>query len=81
MHVGTITTAAAVSDERKQLAAELLPHLATIMRLSRPATGTVASWLAVVQSMGLTLKDLMDEVKRQELEIEFAVERLQEGQQ
>ena len=69
-----------MSDERKRLAAELLPHLATIMRLSRPATGTVASWLAVVQFMGLTLKDLMDEVKRQELAIEFAVERLQEGQ-
>ena len=68
-------------DERKRLAAELLPHLATIMRLSRPATGTVASWLAVTESMGLTLKDLMDEVKRQEWAIEFAVERLQEGQQ
>ncbi|MGL4831660.1 MAG: hypothetical protein ACRCWS_03635 [Propionibacteriaceae bacterium] len=70
-----------MSDERKQLAAELLPHLATIMRRSRLATGTAASWLAVVQFMGLTLKDLMDEVKRQELAIEFAVERLQEGQQ
>ena len=69
-----------MSDERKQLAAELLPHLATIMRRSRLATGTVESWLAVVQLMGLTLKDLMDEVKRQELAIEFAVERLQEGQ-
>ena len=68
-----------MSDERKRLAAELLPHLATIMRLSRPATGTVASWLAVVQLMGLTLKDLMDEVKRQEWAVEFAVERLQEG--
>ena len=70
-----------MSDERKRLAAELLPHLATIMRRSRLATGTVESWLAVVQCMGLTLKDLMDEVKRQELAIEFAVERLQEGQQ
>ena len=69
-----------MSDERKQMAAELLPHLATIMRLSKPATGTVASWLAVVQCVGLTLQDLMDEVKRQELAIEFAVERLQEGQ-
>ena len=70
-----------MSNEREQLAAELLPHLATIMRLSRPATGTVASWLAVVKCVGLTLQDLMDEVKRQELAIEFAVERLQEGQQ
>ena len=69
-----------MSDERKQLAAELLPHLATIMRRSRLATGTVESWLAVVQCMGLTSQDLMDEVKRQELAIEFAVERLQEGQ-
>ena len=70
-----------MSEERKQLAAELLPHLATIMRRSRLATGTAASWLAVVQCMGLTLQDLMDEVKRQALAIEFAVERLQEGQQ
>ena len=68
-----------MSDERKRLAAELLPHLATIMRLSRPATGTVPSWLAVVRCVGLTLKDLMDEVKRQEWAVEFAVERLQEG--
>ena len=70
-----------MSDERKRLAAELLPHLATIMRLSRPATGTVASWLAVVQCMGLTLQDLMNEVQRQEWAVEFAAERLQEGQQ
>jgi len=71
-----------VSDEeRKQLAAELLPHLATIMRLSRPATGAVPSWLAVVQSIGLTPKDLVDEIKRQEWALEFAVERLLEGQQ
>ena len=70
-----------MSDERKRLAAELLPHLATIMRLSRPATGTVASWSAVMQCMGLPLQDLIREVQRQEWAIEFAVERLQEGQQ
>ena len=68
-------------EERKQLAAELLPHLATIMRLSRPATGTLESWLAVVQLMGLTLKDLVDEIKRQEWALEFAVERLLEERQ
>ena len=70
-----------MSDERKQLAAEILPHLATIMRLSRPATGTLESWLAVVQLMGLTLKDLVDEIKRQERALEFAVERLLEERQ
>ena len=68
-------------EERKQLAAEILPHLATIMRLSRPATGTLESWLAVVQLMGLTLKDLVDEIKRQERALEFAVERLLEERQ
>ena len=55
-----------MSEERKRLAAELLPHLATIMRLSRPATGTVASWLAVVRTLDITLKDLIDEIRRQE---------------
>ena len=53
-------------EERKQLAAQLLPHLTTIMRLTRPAAGTVEAWLKTVNILRFTLKDLIDEVKRQE---------------
>ena len=53
-------------EERKQLAAELLPHLATIMRRSRPAAGTAQAWLATANLLRFTLKDLIDEVQRQE---------------
>lgn len=53
-------------EERRQLAAELLPHLATIMRLSRPAHSTTIAWLQVLKSLDVTLMDLINEVKRQE---------------
>ncbi|MFN9290694.1 MAG: hypothetical protein ACK6EB_21725 [Planctomyces sp.] len=58
--------AAVTDDERKRLAAELLPHLATIMRLTRPAHGTVNAWLATANILQITLKDLIEEVQRQE---------------
>ena len=55
-------------DQRKQLAAELLPHLAEILHHSKPKSGhqTVFAWLQVVQTLGITLKELVDEIKRQE---------------
>jgi len=53
-------------EERKRLAADLLPHLATIMRLSRPAFGTSQAWLAAANILRVTLKDLIEEVQRQE---------------
>jgi hypothetical protein len=58
--------ATVTDDERKQLAAELLPHLATIMRLTRPAAGTVQAWLKTANILQITLKNLIDEVQRQE---------------
>lgn len=53
-------------DERKQLAAELLPHLATIMRLNSLAIGTVQAWIKTANILQITLMDLLDEVQRQE---------------
>lgn len=57
-----------MSDERKRLAADLLPHLAEILHHSRPKDGfqTVSAWLQVVNTLDITLKDLVDEMKRQE---------------
>ena len=55
-------------EERKQLAAELLPHLAEILHHSKPKSGhqTVFAWLQVVNTLGITLQDLVDEIERQE---------------
>lgn len=57
-----------MSDERKRLAAKLLPHLAEILHHSKPKSGyqTVFAWLKVVNTLGITLQDLVDEIKRQE---------------
>ena len=55
-------------EERKRLAADLLPHLAEILHHSRPKDGfqTLFAWLQLVKALDITLKDLVDEIKRQE---------------
>lgn len=55
-----------MSEERQRLAAALLPHLAVIMMQSRPPSGPSQAWLAVMQTLGISLETLIREGKRQE---------------
>lgn len=52
------------SEAKSELAKRLLSPLATILR-GEKGHGHVQAWLAVATTLGLTLKDLVDEVDRQ----------------
>ena len=52
------------SEAKSELAKRLLSPLATILR-GEKGLGHVQAWLAVATTLGLTLKDLVDEVDRQ----------------
>jgi hypothetical protein len=69
-----------VSEERKQLAAELLPHLAEILHHSgsKVSQQTVHAWLQVVRTLDITLKDLIDEIKLKDLIDEIRRQERQE---
>lgn len=56
-----------IEDERKRLAADLLPHLAEILHHSTPKVGqqTLFAWLQVVRTLDITLNDLINEIRRQ----------------
>lgn len=55
-----------MSEERKRIAAELLPHLAVIMTQSKASPDSLQAWLAVMQTLGISLETLIQEGKRQE---------------
>ncbi len=55
-----------MSEERKRIAAELLPHLAVIMTQSKASLDSLQAWLAVMQTLGISLQTLIQEGKRQE---------------
>lgn len=55
-----------LKNDRRALGLELLPFLAEIMRKTRPAPGTERPWLQVTHRLGLNLKDVLEEIKRQE---------------
>lgn len=55
-----------LENDRRALGLELLPFLAEIMQKTRPAPGIERSWVQVVHRLGLTLRDVIEEIKRQE---------------